>query len=86
MARFIYSVSKENVKSIFYKKRPKIWVEAKKLPELPPVSALFQRGNFCKFLPPPNFYVFSYKKWTLVYFGLQLVSLGPFELEWVSIN
>ena len=33
--------------------------------EIPPVSALFQRGNFCKFLLPSNFYVFSYKKWTL---------------------
>ena len=37
----------------------------KKESELPSVSALFQWGNFCNFLPPPNIYVFSYKKWTL---------------------
>ena len=27
---------------------------------------LFLQGNFCKFLPPPNVYVFSYEKLTLL--------------------
>ena len=36
------------VKSIFYKKIHKYLVEAKKLHELPPVSALFQWGNFAQ--------------------------------------
>ena len=43
------------LKSILYKKRPTFWVEAKNLQESPPVSALFQRGNFCKIFASTKF-------------------------------
>ena len=49
------------LKSIFYKE-----VGGKNLHELSAVTALFQKGNFCNFLPPPNFHVFSYNKLTLI--------------------
>ena len=53
------------LKSIFYKKRHKNLVEAKICTKLPPETGQKQWVISYKFLPPPNFYVFSYKKWTL---------------------
>ena len=66
----------------------------KNLHELPPVSALIQWGNSCKFLPPPNFYAFSYKKWTLVVFekkgaiNLRMIQSNYYEIYeiWQFIN
>ena len=38
-----------------------IWVEAKICTKFPIVSALFEGAISYNFLPPPNFYEFSYK-------------------------
>ena len=40
-------------------------MEAKICTNYPLFLPCFRGDNFCKFLPPPNFYVFSYKKWTI---------------------
>ena len=42
-----------------------IWVEAKICTNYPQFLPCFSGLIFWKFLPPPNLYVFSYKKWTL---------------------
>ena len=47
--------------SIFYKKIYKNLLEAKICTKLPPETGQKQGVISCKFLPPPNFYVFSYK-------------------------
>ena len=54
------------VKSIFYKKVHKKFGGGKNLCEITPCFYPVSVGVISyKFLPPPNFYVFSYKEWTL---------------------
>ena len=56
---------------VFYKKIHKNYGGGKNLYEITPC---FSGVILYKFLPPPNFYVFSYKKWTLQIFGLSVLN------------